>query len=990
MPLWYSYVVIVTFGVGLPISANMKTLMKRAKFLIALLLASITALGGFTVLLPQQVSASPFSQSIGSFDNSGNDVAAQSRIWTEFWTAVGDGCQFNPHLNDADIAAGKWFVNKGSGGVNIGHHVDPQDGTLDCNNGSNWFSNLLNAAGYSNSNDIYGLAQQVFTISGGLYYPKGSVSNANNIMKAGLAKDLFHGNIPSDTPDYITYSILIQNFTAGNACNAVPTPSTGGLSSQYTGSKDISFYDEATGNVSVINYSYKDKTIGIGRGLLAFSNASDGRLACKSIATYLNNPAYANDLSTYITLAGGSTGTGNSDSSAPELECGTLKNPLNWVLCPIVQGVNAVIAQLDNAINSLLTVDQASIFDRGTDTGHGYYTAWSSFRVFALALLVIAALVMVIAQALGLEILDAYTIKKVLPRLIIAIIGISLSWYLMEFLVNLTNALGDGVRQLIYYPFHTIKTGNINLGGGSTVALSIISASAIWALGPLGIASFVATAALAVMIAFLVLILRQILIIVLILMAPIAIACYILPNTNSAWKLWSESLIKGLMMFPIIVSFLAAGRVLAVTASAGKSDTVPQSVYQLIAFAAYFMPYFLIPMTFRFAGGAMRFVGGAVNDRNRGGFDRLKKFRAGRVAQNMHDTKTGDRWGERGYTIKNGRFAGKRISPGNRVNAITKGIGTGYGGRFGLGARGAAAMDANRDGAAMEFMKDPKFISQSENDPVLRAAAVGRSEGQAAANLQRIFGMSREESITAAAQAKATIGFGSKQQQAAAMQLVNTGTGYDNIEQMTQTLSLAARGNAGTGSRLAGFANAKAKQTGRYDLAPSFGTMNGLVQRQIQGDAGTGAGPNMATFHAATVHAARGADAVTLLRGKPRQVEYLTQSLADNMQANWLRYNNATTPQDQAAAYDEVLQTAAQARQLDDSKTYASPEVQEHVNRMMNDMEPVRNIIRGQVTPPPVPAGAPFGTRAVPVTPAQVRWAQLAPTSRNPNDPNLP
>ena len=77
MPLWYSYVVIVTFGVGLPISANMKTLMKRAKFLIALLLASITALGGFTVLLPQQVSASPFSQSIGSFDNSGNDVAAQ-------------------------------------------------------------------------------------------------------------------------------------------------------------------------------------------------------------------------------------------------------------------------------------------------------------------------------------------------------------------------------------------------------------------------------------------------------------------------------------------------------------------------------------------------------------------------------------------------------------------------------------------------------------------------------------------------------------------------------------------------------------------------------------------------------------------------------------------------------------------------------------------------------------------------------------------------
>jgi len=34
-------------------------------------------------------------------------------------------------------------------------------------------------------------------------------------------------------------------------------------------------------------------------------------------------------------------------------------------------------------------------------------------------------------------------------------------------------------------------------------------------------------------------------------------------------------------------------------------------------------------MTFKFAGGAMRTIGGGLNDRGRGGFDRLRKFRQG-------------------------------------------------------------------------------------------------------------------------------------------------------------------------------------------------------------------------------------------------------------------------------------------------------------------------------------------------------------------------
>jgi hypothetical protein len=71
--------------------------------------------------------------------------------------------------------------------------------------------------------------------------------------------------------------------------------------------------------------------------------------------------------------------------------------------------------------------------------------------------------------------------------------------------------------------------------------------------------------------------------------------------------------------------------------------TVPP-VSQIIGFAAYFMPYFLIPLTFKFAGGAMRVLGGTVNDRSRGGFDRLKKMRGNTMARLHQDRVAGKTW----------------------------------------------------------------------------------------------------------------------------------------------------------------------------------------------------------------------------------------------------------------------------------------------------------------------------------------------------------
>jgi hypothetical protein len=120
---------------------------------------------------------------------------------------------------------------------------------------------------------------------------------------------------------------------------------------------------------------------------------------------------------------------------------------------------------------SQLDVDVQPIFDNTNKAGtpsSGYYQAWSQFRIIATSLLVIAGLVMIVSTALGFEILDAYTLRKTLPRLLVAIIGISLSWPLMRLAVDFFDTVGLDIRSLMYHPFE-------NLGGGISLTTSLLS-----------------------------------------------------------------------------------------------------------------------------------------------------------------------------------------------------------------------------------------------------------------------------------------------------------------------------------------------------------------------------------------------------------------------------------------------------------------------------------------------------------------------------------
>ncbi len=338
---------------------------------------------------------------------------------------------------------------------------------------------------------------------------------------------------------------------------------------------------------------------------------------------------------------GGGVAAAGDDAS---LGCDGSSSPLAWFVCPVIDLMTSAIGVTDNLITDQLTIPTESIFctqaSSSNDSCQAYYSAWVSFRNIALGLLVIVGMIVIISQALGMEIVDAYTIRRMLPRILVAALGITLSWTLMNFAVTLSNDLGFGIRNLITAPFSNL-TSEIDLSfnsssvintffGAGAVAAGAPAAIPIWTVaGGLGVLlSYVATAGLAVLIAIIVLVLRELVVIMAIIVSPIAMIAYVMPNTQRVFRLWWETFSRALLMFPMIAALIAAGRVFAAISLTDVSGSGVSTIFHsLIGFVAYFAPYFMIPMTFRASGSLLAGANGFMQQRAQGAYGALSGFR---------------------------------------------------------------------------------------------------------------------------------------------------------------------------------------------------------------------------------------------------------------------------------------------------------------------------------------------------------------------------
>ena len=236
--------------------------------------------------------------------------------------------------------------------------------------------------------------------------------------------------------------------------------------------------------------------------------------------------------------------------------------------------------------------------------------------------------------------LDPYTVRRLLPRMVAAAILIQLSWYLTKFAIDIFNDIGRGLAQLMYYPF--TGGGNIQITdalteitpqGQAALTLSVIFAGAILAFtgfGVMGIILLAVPTALALIIGYFVLLLRQILIILCVILAPIALVLWVMPGTERYWNLWKDNFIKLLMMFPLIVGLIAAGRIFGLI----SGQTLNGFVAFIAVLVGFFGPLLILPKTFGWGGQLMGMMGNAAINGTRGLRGKPADFARSNAAEN--------------------------------------------------------------------------------------------------------------------------------------------------------------------------------------------------------------------------------------------------------------------------------------------------------------------------------------------------------------------
>jgi hypothetical protein len=499
---------------------------------------------------------------------------------------------------------------------------------------------------------------------------------------------------------------------------------------------------------------------------------------------------------------------------------------LQWLLCPVYTVVDdAIVNALSPALKTFLYTP-GSFF-----TNTGFQQTSATFRDIGIALLVIGGLVMVISQAAGLEIFAAYTIRKALPRLVIAMIGIALAVPILQFIVTFFNDIGSWIQQLIL-----IAGGGSGSPGsiwsGLFTGSGIIATGIAVLAGAVIIISMLGTLLLAFLVAFLVLTIRQLVILVCIIIAPLAIASAVLPGTNKLWKFWENTLLTSLIMFPIIMAFLGAGMALSqIAGQVGSSGSLlNKTTWDLMAIAALIAPLIMLPFTFMMAGGLMSTVAGAVRNKSQGGFKLLSGIRQRKLGERFQAAKEGSLFRE--GTFGNNIFGRNMDRLARRGSSMAQGV-TLFGQEPGRARRRALIANTNMAKAMENLEKNGNMAAITPNEDLLYAGMSGTmfKDGTASTGSQAdvrkyltekgYTGRSLDQYTQQVMLAKRSVG-ARNFDIAAAVAIAGTGTGYGTKDGGAGRMLTTINRVAGNDRQLATSMMARASQLGlqakRVDL----------------------------------------------------------------------------------------------------------------------------------------------------------------------------
>lgn len=326
-------------------------------------------------------------------------------------------------------------------------------------------------------------------------------------------------------------------------------------------------------------------------------------------------PIAWNDIDSYIKEEDKKEAEATEKSKADEAKNSCGIGGMGWLICPLMTFMGEIADASYSVISQFLNINPA-IFGEGSDAV-GAKQAWNFFRDIANVIFVLLFLWVIFSQVSSIGISN-YGIKKILPKLIVGAILVNLSFYICQLAVDLSNILGFTLKEAL--------EGSVSEVGGSSSNSEILSGLGAAVAGILVLTGTVLFAALAVsiptllslmlvlLVVLVILIVRQAAIVLLISIAPLAFAAWLLPNTESLFKKW-VSMFRGLLMvFPIISLLYGAGKlagaILATTATSDSNDTA--ITMQFAALAASILPLGATPFVLKSSLNSLGSIGAKI------------------------------------------------------------------------------------------------------------------------------------------------------------------------------------------------------------------------------------------------------------------------------------------------------------------------------------------------------------------------------------------
>ena len=315
------------------------------------------------------------------------------------------------------------------------------------------------------------------------------------------------------------------------------------------------------------------------------------------------------------------TSSTTGDQYVPEHDlCREGLDNISWLLCPKVEKGSSAVDYIYEKIESVLEINPIS-----GESGSIIVKIWEICRGITNIVFVILLLLVVLSQITGIGITN-YGIKRALPKLIIAAIAVNLSFYICSLGVDLSNTFGISIRNLFagieggitgtpevyslsavtthfadYYENLAHFTGAAAVGG----ALALES-GVIFMLIPA-----VLVALVAVLSGFITIALRQVVVVLCVMIAPLAIVAMVFPNTYSLFRKWRHTLLSMLVFFPMFSLLFGASSLagFAIIQAAGE-DGFMQLVGMVIQLAPLILCWKMMKMSGTVLGGVHGTVSG--------------------------------------------------------------------------------------------------------------------------------------------------------------------------------------------------------------------------------------------------------------------------------------------------------------------------------------------------------------------------------------------